>query len=219
MIWFYQVFQQSYHHNSAPLYQIHTAHPLAWQPSKTANRRQSVHLHVQSGQAMVALLSHLIGLLSLSQHTSAEGESVFHHSRRWYAPFSWLLLDLLPVSKTGYKQVSKRLSESMLNSTVHFVSMLYYWYSFDARFPSSCLRDSCFLPSFLQQIYAVEVPGQRHCGDYWTRTDPFGQSGSSWGVNMQEWFNFQKHYLGVLIRLWEIWISAISVGLMCLQAF
>ncbi len=37
-------------------------------------------------------------------------------SRQRYVPFSWLLLDLLPVSQTSYKQVSKRLAESMSNS-------------------------------------------------------------------------------------------------------
>ncbi len=39
------------------------------------------------------------------------------YSRRRYALFSWLLLDLLPVSQTSYKQVSKWLVESLLNST------------------------------------------------------------------------------------------------------
>ncbi len=39
---------------------------------------QSVHLHAQLCQAMViAQLGHLIGLLSLSQYTSAEGELIY----------------------------------------------------------------------------------------------------------------------------------------------
>ncbi len=97
------------------------------------------YLHAQLRKATcTARLGHLIGLLSLSQYTIAEGESIYsglRYGRQRYAPFSRLLLDLLPVSRTSYKQVSKWLAqymsygENMDNFTTLYASYLHFAFS------------------------------------------------------------------------------------------
>ncbi len=83
----------------------------------------------------IARLGHLSGLLFLFWYTCAKRELIycpFRYSKWQYAPFRWLLLDLLLVSQTGYKQVSKQLAKSLSNAenpdnlTALYTSYLYF---------------------------------------------------------------------------------------------
>ncbi len=85
--------------------------------------------------------------------------------------FRWLLLDLLPVSQTSYKQVSKHLTKSMLigekmdDFTELYTSYLRFTFGTNstARFP---IVLTGFFLGFLLKIYAVRVPVQR-CYERW----------------------------------------------------
>ncbi len=91
------------------------------------------------------------------------------------------------------------------------VATLYFWYKFNAHFPS-CLWDSCFLHGLIIQIHAVTKTAAGtvdHVQIAWASED----------IRMQEYFDFHSHYLDVLAGLWEIQFGLISVGLTCLLAF
>ncbi len=62
-------------------------------------------------------LSHGYSLIRVSKQALKENRFVvgLRYGRWQYATFSCLLLDLLPVSQTSYKQVSKQLAKFMLN--------------------------------------------------------------------------------------------------------
>ncbi len=92
-------------------------------------------------------------------------------------------MDLLLVELTSDRLVGKQLADSMNggnedNLTALYTSYqhVYFQYNMEARLPS-CLWGSCFLSSFLLQIYAVRVAGQRCCRDCGLHAERFGQSG------------------------------------------
>ncbi len=128
-----------------------------------------------------AQLGHLIGLLSLSDSTTI-GSDMPH--------LAFVLLDLLTVSQTSYKQVSKQLAKSMSNGknmdnfTALYTSCLRF--TFGTNLKHAFSRAFCCCTGFLLQNDAVWVPGQRRRGYYWSCADCLGQSESGSGINMQE---------------------------------
>ncbi len=50
------------------------------------------------------------------------------YGRRRYASFRWLILDLLPVIQTSYKEVCKRLADSMPSGETMETTALYTSY-------------------------------------------------------------------------------------------
>ncbi len=140
---------------------------LHWTLRSCASFLNIRYIYMQFSRAKgKARLGHLIGLLSLFQHTCAEGEVSYCTMAGSYMPRSAVChWTFFPVSQTSYKQVSKQLAKFMLDgenmdSAVCFASALYFGYKFNAHFPQSSW-DSWFLPGFLLQIYAVWVPGHR----------------------------------------------------------
>ncbi len=83
-------------------------------------------------------------------------------------PAGWLLLDVVPVSQSSYKQVSKQQVESMLNVenmdnfTALYTANLPFTFGTNSMNASSqALQDFCFCTGFLLQIYSIHAPGQR----------------------------------------------------------
>ncbi len=124
---------------------------------------------------------------------------------------------LLLVSQASYKQVSKQPVKSIF-TTLYTSCLGLLLVQIQCTLPS-CLWDFCFLTSFLLQMNPVLVSGRRHPGDSRSRTECLGQSRSSWGIYMQEYFDSQLHHLDVLAWLWEIRYSTILVGLTRLLAY
>ncbi len=87
-------------------------------------------------------------------------------------------------------------------STVHFVSMLYFWYRLVAASPRAC-RILFFFLTFFLEIYAGRVLGERQ----------LQVSIMLMSVRVQlrhiGWINTKTHYLGVLARLGDVQLSTI----------
>ncbi len=116
-----------------------------------------------------------------------------HYGRRRYALFSWLLFDLLPVSQANYKQVSRWLAKSLLNSenmdnfTALYTSYLRFTFGTNSMHASPCAnRIFVFLLTFFYKFMLLEFRVKDRHVDYPSCRDCWGPSGSSWGVNMQE---------------------------------
>ncbi len=72
---------------------------------------------------------------------------------------------------------------------------------------------------FLHKSMLFEFRVKHRCRDCRSCIDCLGQSELGWGVYMQELFDSQSNYLGVLAQLWKIHFSTISVGLTWWHAF
>ncbi len=140
-----------------PIYKFHLGHTCTH--SHTLKFFHSVRLHMNLSLAAVkAWLGQLIGLLSLSQYTSAEGESIYcqtspamPRSAGCYWTFFWLA-----------KQATNKLASSWWNScrtmktwtalqrcTLYAYALLLVQISCT---PPPCLRDFCFHTGFLLRI-------------------------------------------------------------------
>ncbi len=118
-----------------------------------------VRFHAQLSQAaVVAWLGHLTALLSMSQCTSAEGESIIVqlcYGRQQYRPCSagcYGAFFQLAKQATNKLAASRFFIEQwkhgQLYSAVHFIFLLYFWYKFNSRFLPPCLQDFCFCTFF-----------------------------------------------------------------------
>ncbi len=116
------------------------------------------------------------------------------YGRQRYAPFSWSLSDLLPFSQTIYKQVSKRLTQSLWNDenmdnfTALNTSYLRFTFGTKSMHASPCACGNfVFIVAFFYKFVLLEFWVKNQCGYYWQNsTERLGQSRSSWTVSMKE---------------------------------
>ncbi len=157
-------------------------------------------------------LGHLIGLLSLHQYKTLRKNRFIVglcYSRWQCAPFSWLLLDLLPVSQTNYKQVSKRLVKSVLNVenmdnfTALYASYQCFTFGTVSMHASPCAYGFLFFfPAFFYKFMLFEFRVKDAAGIIGHAQIAEASPGP---VKVYTWRSYsQLHYLGVLAWLWEI---------------
>ncbi len=154
---------------------------------------QSERLHAQLSRATVkAQLGHITGLLSLSQCTSAEAESI-SATVGGHMPRS-------PGCNWTFFRLAKQATNKLASSWQNPCRTIKTWTT-----SQRCTLDTYIL--LLVQIHCVlplvltgflfssrlsstnlcwRVPGQRRRGNYQSCPVCIGQSGSGWGVHMQE---------------------------------
>ncbi len=103
------------------------------------------------------------------------------YGRRRCAPFSWLLLDLLSVSQTSNKQVSKQQAkflsngENMDSFTALYTSYLRFTFGTNSMHASpGAYRIFVLVLAFFYKFMVFEPRVKDHSGDYQSCTDCLG---------------------------------------------
>ncbi len=158
---------------------------------------QSVRLHAQWSRATVkAQLGHLIGLLSSSQYTSAEGESIYCPTTLSSSLMCSVQLVAIGPSVGEPNKIENKLASGWQIPCWTVKTWTTLQRCTLCSYALLLVQIRCRLPLglmgflFSSQLSSTNlccwVPGQSCRGNHRTCTDCVGQSDSGRGVNMQE---------------------------------